>query len=854
MGTIEILPNIDYYFRFVQTLGGTAFKMWLANEPEISGVLSFSYQLTLADYGNPNGSDHVEIVLPTVHWMNVNNMVLGAIKVGGAFNRGAWGHEQPDGIDGFKGEFCNVGDGLTRYGFCSPATNIVTRTSTQVPQVEFSFAFVIVVGPGNNLPGRLLSYDEHIVAWDVKAHGHPPIVHIEGLLETTHYPDIASLTVDFVTYHNINQAYDPAFYGNSGFLAPHSTVGSVVVSPTSSTDNSLTAFSIDLPANNLDTLYWGLKIGGLEGLVGNLPFRGAGFLFPPNHNITVKIKNLEVSATGIAFCTARDYCDLCENQRCFDVIDNFNSNTVVAASDIIYTRDVTYGIPVTIDQGAGTTITYSGNEALFSFDSQQNYISTNYSGAFGCFTGQPTEIGQVTVDFKIPVFGTDSGELNIYTDSNFYLSYQVYDNVAYGSVYTGTNTTLPTIAPDVWYSMKMQGTGDGIVRLKIWPSDSAEPIGWLVENTITNGYVLGQIYIEAGPYDASGTFQVGIRNLNISSIGSSGAGDGVLPVPETPPTENPPPPPTDTPGYTLPIEAIEGYGSLAVTSFASQVDYHVTTLSPTGAGSLMDGLSADNRHIIFDVSGTIDLGPTPQTVNNRHNFTINGDGYITLVGTLNITNSDYFVIKNFRHEGGLDECFTISACHDFAIQHVSMSLFGVRAMTISGGSYNWTKQSCLTGYGATNSTRGALTLSGPGTEIRNGYIGVQYDTPFFKGSTCRVDVVNSYISGRFAPVKTYGISIAEGARLNVINSYFQEEDEPINRLDFSSILWHEGCITIFGATDFLGTTYNIGRETTAAFAITSELSAADAARYVKNYAGCLPRNNFDTSLVQTIIV
>lgn len=121
---------------------------------------------------------------------------------------------------------------------------------------------------------------------------------------------------------------------------------------------------------------------------------------------------------------------------------------------------------------------------------------------------------------------------------------------------------------------------------------------------------------------------------------------------------------------------------------------HVTTLSPDGPGSFMDALSQDNRHIVFDVGGVIDLRrisaerPNYEIQISGSNITIDGStapppGITIVGGRLLLLNASNVTIKHIRIRSGDDErgnpirgqrdTMSIIASEDILIQNVSLS-------------------------------------------------------------------------------------------------------------------------------------------------------------------------------------
>ncbi len=114
-------------------------------------------------------------------------------------------------------------------------------------------------------------------------------------------------------------------------------------------------------------------------------------------------------------------------------------------------------------------------------------------------------------------------------------------------------------------------------------------------------------------------------------------------------------------GQALPaFPGAEGAGATASGGRGYDV-YHVTNLNDSGAGSFRDAVSAGNRLVVFDVGGTITLGPDATTntlTTSASNITIAGqtapgDGIFVYGQGLKLTGSNV-IVRNLHMRPGED--------------------------------------------------------------------------------------------------------------------------------------------------------------------------------------------------------
>jgi pectate lyase len=119
----------------------------------------------------------------------------------------------------------------------------------------------------------------------------------------------------------------------------------------------------------------------------------------------------------------------------------------------------------------------------------------------------------------------------------------------------------------------------------------------------------------------------------------------------------------------------------------------VTNLNTSGAGSLVEALSANNRIIVFEVGGAIDFSNTTVTISNRSNITIAGQtapppGIKILRGKLDLNNCNNWIISHldmFAGEGLNTDCFeTRGNSYDIIVDHCSFFWGDDETASISG--------------------------------------------------------------------------------------------------------------------------------------------------------------------------
>ncbi|MGF7230131.1 pectate lyase family protein [Arachidicoccus sp.] len=173
------------------------------------------------------------------------------------------------------------------------------------------------------------------------------------------------------------------------------------------------------------------------------------------------------------------------------------------------------------------------------------------------------------------------------------------------------------------------------------------------------------------------------------------------------------------PGFsqTPAFKGAEGYGAAAVGGRGGEI-FHVTNLDDSGVGSFRNAVSAPNRIVVFDVSGTVFL---KTSVNVSSNITINGQTApgegITLSGqSVRFSKAHDIIVRYLRLHGSINmargSCVLIAdSANNIIFDHMSV-VWGRWDNVHIKGSHNITLQYCIIGEGIDPQRFGAL-LEGP---------------------------------------------------------------------------------------------------------------------------------------------
>jgi len=214
-----------------------------------------------------------------------------------------------------------------------------------------------------------------------------------------------------------------------------------------------------------------------------------------------------------------------------------------------------------------------------------------------------------------------------------------------------------------------------------------------------------------------------------------------------------------------------GYGSGAT---GGTTMFHVTNLNDSGTGSLRDALSAGGRHIVFDVSGTIEIKSVLVVLGNTYldgsgkSITIHGN-YVSISGHSNL------IIRNIRFRedstAPSDKCSLQGAtCHDVMIDHCSIEWATYDCTEITANSYNVTIEYCIIGASIASQYSGGLIDSSTNISIHhNLWIDNKTRNPKLKMNG---QYVNNVVYNWGATGGIVGGHSSAAWTVDIINNYF----------------------------------------------------------------------------------
>jgi large repetitive protein len=239
--------------------------------------------------------------------------------------------------------------------------------------------------------------------------------------------------------------------------------------------------------------------------------------------------------------------------------------------------------------------------------------------------------------------------------------------------------------------------------------------------------------------------------------------------------------------------ASQGFGA-GTPGGAGKPVYRVTNRKDSGAGSLRDAVSAGNRHVVFDVSGTIAL--SSMIVVRGAYLTIDGDSApspgITLVGAgldLDGSRSDLHdvIVRGIRirdTDSGFDGLSIRKGAHHVLVERVSVDgsgdgnldvTYGAHDVTVAWSVFSGSEKNSLIKYDALR-----VTLH------HNVFVNALFRNPWISQSTERsanlapdttVDMRNNLVWGWGDGGGGTGVEC--GAKANLVANFYSSPKTPI---------------------------------------------------------------------------
>ncbi|MDE5785165.1 MAG: Por secretion system protein, partial [Duncaniella sp.] len=231
----------------------------------------------------------------------------------------------------------------------------------------------------------------------------------------------------------------------------------------------------------------------------------------------------------------------------------------------------------------------------------------------------------------------------------------------------------------------------------------------------------------------------------------------------------------------LAFPGAEGFGRYTTGGRGGEI-YHVTNLNDSGTGSLRDAVSKENRIIIFDVSGTINL-KSPLVFKGNNTVlgqTAPGEGIQVYGDRVSFSGANNLIVRYIRFRMGVNGTNGADACGvangtDMIFDHLSVlwgrdENFSVSWDNKNNRPANITIQNSIIGQGLqSHSCGGLIQTIGGVTLYRNLYIENKTRNPKVKGLNQYVNnVVYNWGNGG-----CYIMSDSEGdSWADIENNYF----------------------------------------------------------------------------------
>ncbi|CAJ2510086.1 Uu.00g059860.m01.CDS01 [Anthostomella pinea] len=309
-----------------------------------------------------------------------------------------------------------------------------------------------------------------------------------------------------------------------------------------------------------------------------------------------------------------------------------------------------------------------------------------------------------------------------------------------------------------------------------------------------------------------------------------------------------------------------GFGAIA-TGGNSGATYHVTTLADSGNGSFRDAVSAENRNIVFDVSGYIVL---ESAVSLSSSITINGQtapspGIGIMAGEVSASDKSNIIIRNLRmRQGNLDSdsgksAFNMGGATNIILDHCSVA-YGQWDSIDGVGITNITISNSIIAF-PIGQQFGAHIEGNQATYFGNLWVSGHNRQPLSKANSQYINnVVYNYQAG-YTVANTGGVFshdiihnyfIAGPSTTSVSNYYYQiNAGQSVYATGNYADTDSDGVLN--GAQENkVGSAVVLSAPWASDSATMADRSAADAYTYVLANAGASPRDEVDAFAVSTV--
>jgi len=505
-------------FRLIKYGTGEQYmSVWPWGQDEASAGISFS--MGLANY-DPTGTTNLldyYLAAPNIYAVSVG-MPLNYIKVGAIGDMADW---PTNAFAVGEGRQLNVCQGIvpvagwTYFEGC-PINTVVTVTNTNATSPEYQTLIGWALDIGNPTPpnsGRALSIRQELGT-------------IRGLIgKPRHYvikgkfrvPFAATVPVDvvFADYAGI----DTPNYGVNNFNGRQLGAFSIMT-------NTTVDFEFTIDVNDNGNGRWGTYIPNVDQWAQELvpipgSFLGTGYRF-----ITIDISYYEIFADATIDCTGPDTCGICDDVRCPEIVDSFQSDNYPwfsTPSSVEGFRTTGNNIDMFVLHQDGAQFNSVGNGVGrvtwhgAAVDSFSGFYLVYANSPFEC-RNDITEDIVATFEFKVNTLSPTSnfGEIGW---GGWWDGPQGFLTIGSGiaELDFGSNFVPANVIVDTWTTVEYRTNGLE-AWTRVYPTGTT-PTAWIT-TALSSVNEIRQFYIGPGytQVDTPSNFEVDIKNVVIRRI------------------------------------------------------------------------------------------------------------------------------------------------------------------------------------------------------------------------------------------------------------------------------------------------------------------------------------------------